>query len=111
MLKEAADIAIVVGGYNSSNTSHIVELLEEKLPTFFISSAEEIIDATTIHHYDFHSKKMVTTENYLGTASPLKIILTSGASCPDTIVDRVLDKLLDYFPGDVSKEDVIKSLS
>jgi 4-hydroxy-3-methylbut-2-enyl diphosphate reductase len=111
LLKETADIAIVVGGYNSSNTSHIVELLEEKLPTFFISSAEEIIDATTIHHYDFHSKKMVTTENYLGIANPLKIILTSGASCPDTIVDRVLDKLLDYFPGDVSKEDVVKSLS
>ena len=45
MLETKADLAIVVGGYNSSNTSHLVELCEEKLPTYFISSEEKILSA------------------------------------------------------------------
>ena len=110
LLQEKADIAIVVGGYNSSNTTHIVELLEEKLPTFFIDSANEIIDEQTIQHYNFHQKKKVTTTNYLANNKSLKIILTSGASCPDTIVDEVLDKLLSYFPQAISKKNVLKNI-
>src|SRR5690606_2712950 len=61
LLKEAADFAIVVGGYNSSNTSHIVELCEEKLPTFFISSAKEIENNEVIHHFNYNEKKHETT--------------------------------------------------
>ena len=110
LLKEEADLAIVVGGYNSSNTSHIVELLQEKLPTYFINSAEEILNGTTIQHYNYHTKEKEITTDFLNTKSPLKIILTSGASCPDTIVDEVLDKLLDYFPKTTPKEEVIQSL-
>lgn len=110
LLKQPADLAIVVGGYNSSNTSHIVELCEEKVPTFFISSAEEIKSRTTIKHFDFHNKENVSSENYLPDKQPIDIILTSGASCPDTLVDEVLEKVLSYFEGVRSKEEVQKEL-
>lgn len=111
LLKEKADLAIVVGGYNSSNTSHIVELCEEKLPTYFISSAKDIESNLSINHFDFRNKKELSSNMYLpNNKSVTRIILTSGASCPDTIVDAVLDKILSYFDVKISKEDIIKNL-
>ena len=111
LLKEDADIAIVVGGYNSSNTSHIVELCEEKLPTYFISSAKDIESNLSINHFDFHNKKEVNSNNYIPDNKEItRVILTSGASCPDTIVDAVLDKVLSFFDVEISKEDIIKGL-
>lgn len=111
LLKESADLAIVVGGYNSSNTSHIVELCEEKLPTYFINSAKEIESDHVINHFDYHKKKEKKIDDYLPDNKNItKIILTSGASCPDTIVDAVLDKLLTYFDVKINKEDIIKKL-
>ena len=62
MLETNADLAIVVGGYNSSNTSHLVELCEEKLPTYFISSEEKILSAKDILHYNFHTKEEILTQ-------------------------------------------------
>ena len=56
LLKESADLAIVAGGYNSSNTSHIVELCQHQLPTYFISSADKLISSNEILHFDFHHK-------------------------------------------------------
>lgn len=111
LLKKQADIAIVIGGYNSSNTSHIVELCEEKLPTYFINSVREIESETSINHFDFHKDKRLTSKSYLPTKRPAKIILTSGASCPDTMVDEVLDKILSFFPDTFSKDEVLKTLS
>lgn len=111
LLRQKADLAIVVGGYNSSNTSHIVDLCEQHLPTYFISSAREIISDTLIHHFDYHKKEIKTTGNFLPSKCPVDIILTSGASCPDTLVDAVLDKLLSYFKTARSKEEVLGSLS
>ena len=110
LLEKPADLAIVVGGFNSSNTSHLVELCEEKLPTFFISSAEEIVSDRLIRHYDFRRKVMLSSKNYLGDKRPLRIILTSGASCPDAVVDRVMDRLLGFFETNRSKEEVLASL-
>jgi len=107
LLKEPADFAIVVGGYNSSNTSHIVELCEAKLPTYFISSANEIENQHTIHHFNYNAKELETTNNFIPEKQPVRIILTSGASCPDTLVDAVLDKLLSYFPTAKTKEKVL----
>lgn len=107
LLKEPADFAIVVGGYNSSNTSHIVELCEEKLPTYFISSANEIENQHTIHHFNYNAKQLETTNNFIPEKQPVRIILTSGASCPDTLVDAVLDELLSYFPTAKTKEEVL----
>ncbi|MCU0372943.1 MAG: 4-hydroxy-3-methylbut-2-enyl diphosphate reductase [Ignavibacteria bacterium] len=110
MLEQNADIAIVVGGYNSSNTSHIVELCEEKLPTYFISSANKIISKDEISHFDFHNHKELITKGYLPLKEKTRIILTSGASCPDAIVEEVLMKLLSFFKGTKSVEEVINSV-
>ena len=108
LLKTGADLAIVVGGYNSSNTSHIVELCERKFPAFFIHSEMEIKSPTEIHHFDFHSKVKKVTNDFLPKNEPLKIVLTSGASCPDTLVDRVMLRLLEYFPFRKKLEEVME---
>jgi 4-hydroxy-3-methylbut-2-enyl diphosphate reductase len=97
MLETTAGLAIVVGGYNSSNTSHLVELCEEKLPTFFISNEEKMLSRKDILHYNFHTKEEILTTNYLPAHQPVKILLTSGASCPDAIVEAVIGKLAGFF--------------
>ncbi|MES2848293.1 MAG: 4-hydroxy-3-methylbut-2-enyl diphosphate reductase [Bacteroidota bacterium] len=95
MLQTAADIAVVVGGYNSSNTSHLVELCEEKLPTYFINAADKIISADEIVHYNFHTKEEITSNQFLPVdKEPIKILITSGASCPDAVVEEVIEKIL-----------------
>ncbi len=93
MLETEADLAIVIGGYNSSNTSHLVELCEEKLPTYFINSEEKILSQRDILHYDFHTKQEILSSNYLPHREPVKILITSGASCPDAIVEAVIAKI------------------
>jgi 4-hydroxy-3-methylbut-2-en-1-yl diphosphate reductase len=98
MLQTAADLAIVVGGYNSSNTSHLVELCEEKLPTYFINGEEKILSAKEILHYDFHAKQEILTADYLTEKKPVSILITSGASCPDALVEGVINKLSGFFP-------------
>ncbi len=97
MLKEEADLAIVVGGYNSSNTTHLYELLEQKFKTYFVSDADKIVSKKLIYHFDLHNKKEITTENFLPSKEKVVIAITSGASCPDSIVDNVLNKLLSFF--------------
>lgn len=108
LLKESADLAIVVGGYNSSNTSHIVELCEEKLPTYFISSEEKILSEKLISHFDIKKHQEVVTENYLPSKEVVDIILTSGASCPDAVVEAVLRKIHLYFPFAREVDEVIE---
>ena len=110
LLTENADLAIVVGGYNSSNTSHIVELCEKKLLTYFINSAHEIESATIINHFIYNDKKHIKTTGYLADKNPIKIILTCGASCPDSIVDDVLDKILSFYPHAKTKEFVLTEI-
>ncbi len=93
MLETDADIAIVIGGYNSSNTSHLVELCELKLPTFFIKDEHCLMSDTLIKHFDLHIHTEVETNNYLPNKSPLRVMITSGASCPDALVERVMERL------------------
>jgi 4-hydroxy-3-methylbut-2-enyl diphosphate reductase len=111
MLKQHADIAIVVGGYNSSNTSHIVELCEQKFSTFFISSAKEIESRDMIHHFDIHTEKTKTTLNFLPDKTPITIVLTSGASCPDAMVEEVLLKILGYYGETKPVSEVMQAFS
>jgi 4-hydroxy-3-methylbut-2-enyl diphosphate reductase len=108
LIESHADFAIVVGGYNSSNTSHIVELCEEKLPVYFISGADKIISKDTVTHYDIHTHSELITQNWLNGGEPVKIILTSGASCPDAILDEVLQKILSYFPKAKSTDEALE---
>jgi 4-hydroxy-3-methylbut-2-enyl diphosphate reductase len=98
--------AIIVGGYNSSNTTHLVELLEPKFPCYFINSEENISENLEVSCFDIHTK----TE-FIKTL-PIKdnkatIILTSGASCPDAVVDRVIQKLLYLTKNEVDFEKII----
>jgi 4-hydroxy-3-methylbut-2-en-1-yl diphosphate reductase len=111
LLETDADIAIVVGGYNSSNTSHIVELCERKFPTYFINSEREIKSADEIHHFIYEKKQKVVTRHFLPQTRPVKIILTSGASCPDTVVDRVMTRILEFFPEAASVETLINNFT
>jgi len=108
LLKTDADLAVVVGGYNSSNTSHIVELCERKFPTYFINSDAKLKSSSEIHHFDYKAKRGLITNNYLPSENPVKIVLTSGASCPDTLVDRVMLRLLDFFPSHKSVEEILE---
>ncbi len=106
LLKTEANFAIVVGGYNSSNTSHLVELCEEKLPTYFINSEDKIISKNQLNHFDFHQKTEKTTNNFLDFEKPVKILLTSGASCPDAMVEGVIAKIISFFKVEKTMEEV-----
>jgi len=108
LLETRADLAIVVGGYNSSNTSHLVELCEEVLPTYFISDAEKILSSEDILHYDLHKKQELITNGFLPEIKPLQILVTSGASCPDAVVEKVIEKLAGFY-GAVNILDQMKA--
>lgn len=112
LLEESADLAIVVGGYNSSNTTHLVELLEQKFPVYFVSSSSEISDHGTVQHFNIHNKSIETTTDFLGSNDiPLTIALTSGASCPDSIVDGVIQKILKLTGVETTIEDALANRS
>ncbi|MFT3885599.1 MAG: 4-hydroxy-3-methylbut-2-enyl diphosphate reductase [Flavobacteriales bacterium] len=104
LLKADADLALVVGGYNSSNTSHLVELLEHRFLTYFINGEKELLSADEIEHFNYPAQKLERTTGWLPLGSaqghkPVTIILTSGASCPDTLLDRVMLKVLGFVDG------------
>lgn len=98
LLEEAADLAIVAGGYNSSNTSHLVELCEHRLPTYFISSADKILTDNLISHWDMHEKVEKITKDFIPDKEQVTIMLTCGASCPDAVVESILLRLHSFFP-------------
>ena len=108
MLQTDADLAIVVGGYNSSNTSHLVELCEEKLSTYFISSEEKVLSAKEILHYNFHTKEEFLTPGFLPNKKPIKILITSGASCPDALVEGVINRLIEVLDLKISTGQLIE---
>ncbi|MCB0771439.1 MAG: 4-hydroxy-3-methylbut-2-enyl diphosphate reductase, partial [Flavobacteriales bacterium] len=110
LLKAEADIALVIGGYNSSNTSHLVELLEQKFPTYFINGERELLNAEEIEHFNYPKHELERTPNWLPAKRPLTIILTSGASCPDTLLDRVMLKVVGMVEGVKDPEDVVQEM-
>jgi 4-hydroxy-3-methylbut-2-enyl diphosphate reductase len=101
LTESGSDVAIVVGGYNSSNTSHLVELCETKMPTFYIRDESEIIDRDNIRHFDLHEKTTKVSSNWLPESvegQPIQISITAGASCPDRAVDQVITRICSFFP-------------
>ena len=108
LLNSNADLALVVGGYNSSNTTHLVEILEQKFPTYFVQSHEEINSSFQIQSYDIHKKELKVVSDFLPLKNqPIHIALTSGASCPDAIVDRVIQRIVSLLDCPVSVEQAI----
>ncbi len=108
MLDTDAEIAIVIGGYNSSNTSHLAELCEEKLPTYFIRNESKMLSREQILHYDLHSKKEILSSNYLPDKNPAKILITSGASCPDALVEEVIRKAASFYQAEEKMDTLIR---
>ena len=102
LIASGADVAIVVGGYNSSNTSHLVELCEDAgLPTFFVSDADQLVSPSLVRHFDWRTRMPRETADWLPEVDgrPLDVILTAGASCPDALLDAVIQTLLSWTPS------------
>jgi 4-hydroxy-3-methylbut-2-enyl diphosphate reductase len=102
LLNESLDILLVVGGYNSSNTTHLVEIGEEKLPTFFIRNADCIDSAESIRHFDIHSKKEIEASGWLPKRDHLTVGITAGASCPNNLIEETIHRVLELRGGVVS---------
>jgi len=92
LLKEPLDLMIVVGGYNSSNTSHLAEMSAERMPTYFIRNADRILSADAIRHFDLHKQQEVRTEHWL-PAGNAYVGITAGASCPNNLIDDAVRRL------------------
>jgi 4-hydroxy-3-methylbut-2-enyl diphosphate reductase len=94
LLREPLALLLVVGGYNSSNTSHLAEMGEAKLPTFFIKNAAKMLSNRLIQHYDQHVKREIETQNWL-PAGEATIGITAGASCPNNLIEDVIHRLFE----------------
>ncbi|MEM0963558.1 MAG: 4-hydroxy-3-methylbut-2-enyl diphosphate reductase [Bacteroidota bacterium] len=110
LIASGADVAIVVGGYNSSNTSHLVELCEDAgLPTYFVTDADQMVSPSLIHHFDWRTKTHQQSADWLPTEldRPVDVLLNAGASCPDALLDAVIRKLLGWFPDTRPIEEAV----
>ncbi|HET6408931.1 MAG TPA: 4-hydroxy-3-methylbut-2-enyl diphosphate reductase [Chthoniobacteraceae bacterium] len=94
MLASTMDLLLVIGGYNSSNTSHLAEMGEVKLPTYFIRNASKIESRDRIVHFDLHSKAERVTENWL-PKKPITIGITAGASCPNNVIEETIVRVFE----------------
>ncbi len=90
LLNRPMDLLLVVGGYNSSNTSHLAEMGEAKLPTYFIKDAEEMVSAAKLNHFLQDKHEMAVAENWLPTEGYLTLGVTAGASCPNNLIEEVI---------------------
>jgi 4-hydroxy-3-methylbut-2-enyl diphosphate reductase len=89
LLLEKMNLLLVVGGYNSSNTSHLAEMGEVKLPTYFVRSASKLESADQITHYNLHEKREIITRDWL-PKGPAIIGITAGASCPNNLIEDTI---------------------
>jgi 4-hydroxy-3-methylbut-2-enyl diphosphate reductase len=109
LLNRPMDLLLVVGGYNSSNTSHLAEMGEEKLPTYFIKDVSEMESAERLHHFLHHKHEMAVAENWLPLNGELTFGVTAGASCPNNIVEEII--LRAYELRGASADEVLGSIS
>jgi 4-hydroxy-3-methylbut-2-enyl diphosphate reductase len=94
MLKMPPDLLLVIGGYNSSNTSHLAEMGESHLPTFFIKNGSKMVSPQRIQHWDLHRREEVETADWL-PSGPLTVGVTAGASCPNNLIEEVIVRLFE----------------
>lgn len=109
LLNQEADLAIVVGGYNSSNTSHLVDLCATKFNTYFVNGPQELIDEHQIRHFDYATKSHLVSADYLPQKEKTTVVVTSGASCPDSVIESVIDRLLSFYNLDTDKPTALKN--
>jgi len=94
LLCEPMDLLLVIGGYNSSNTSHLAEMGEAKLPTFFIKNAAMMVSDKLIRHYCLQLQKEVDTLNWLPQGK-ITVGITAGASCPNNLIEDAIRRLFE----------------
>ncbi|MCE2676448.1 MAG: 4-hydroxy-3-methylbut-2-enyl diphosphate reductase [Sediminibacterium sp.] len=108
LLNTPANLAIVMGGKNSSNSSHLVELCEQKLPTYFIDDVNKIINENEIIKTNWKDKSEEIIQGFLPAQATVSILMTSGASCPDTVVESVIRKVASFYNVEDALDDVIQ---
>jgi 4-hydroxy-3-methylbut-2-enyl diphosphate reductase len=89
LLGEKMGLLLVVGGYNSSNTSHLAEMGEAELPTYFVRGANKLESADRITHYSLHDRAEIITQHWL-PAGPITVGITAGASCPNNLIEETI---------------------
>ena len=94
LLRDPLDLLIVVGGYNSSNTSHLAEMGEAKLPTYFIKNAAKMVSDKLITHYNQHKHKEEATKDWLPPGK-ITVGITAGASCPNNLIEDTIRRLFE----------------
>jgi 4-hydroxy-3-methylbut-2-enyl diphosphate reductase len=94
LLREPMDLLLVIGGYNSSNTSHLAEMGEAKLPTYFIKNAAMMVSDKLIRHYSLHEQREIETTNWL-TDGKITVGITAGASCPNNLIEDAIRRLFE----------------
>ena len=94
LLQSAADVALIVGGYNSSNTAHLVEICSHVMPSFLIANSEELCSAGRIRHFDIEERKVIESGGWLPDAEEIRMVVTSGASCPDILMNQVIERVV-----------------
>jgi 4-hydroxy-3-methylbut-2-enyl diphosphate reductase len=104
MLDKPMDILLVVGGYNSSNTTHLAEMGEAVLPTYFIRNAGCLRDKEVIRHFDFHNQKEITSQDWM-PGSPAIYGITAGASCPNNLIEDTIVRILEL--NGISKDEAL----
>ena len=104
MLQIPMDLLLVIGGYNSSNTSHLAEMGESQLPTFFIRNAAKIESKDRIVHYDQHTKSEKITENWM-PSGPVVVGITAGASCPNNLIEEAIVRVFELHG--ISREQLL----
>lgn len=95
LLVEPMSLLLVVGGYNSSNTSHLAEMGEAVLPTYFIKNSTKMISAQLISHYNQHTKQEEETADWLPSGR-ITVGITAGASCPNNLIEDTIRRLFEF---------------
>ncbi len=107
LLEHQIDLALVVGGFNSSNTSHLAEIHSKKHLTYFIDTPDKI-DTQLIRHYNLSSEQIEQSEINWTRINSIAII--SGASCPDSVIEHLIRKVLSIKGQNADIEGALKRL-
>lgn len=102
-----ADLALVVGGYNSSNTSQIVTILSQQFTTYFVQDAGELLSEMHIRHFNYEKQELLESTDWLPQKNHLRVLITSGASCPDTVLEEIIARIISFRPATISPADAL----
>ena len=93
MAEDNLDLMVVVGGYNSSNTGHLVEISLNYCPAYHVKDAECILSKEKISHKKVMSSEIIETTDWLPEGN-LRVGITAGASTPNRLIEEVIQKII-----------------